>query len=145
MEVQHFEKQPGLVKMHKVATVLMWISWALFFVAMLGTGGYFLVGSQMLLMMLYIIAVAAGGFLLSFLLFSLFSFKLKSVKETGWQLVLTGGFLVMYFLLSIRLFFKGKQMQDGAGYGTIIRQEISELSARVALTIGDAARVFRLF
>ena len=40
--------------------------------------------------------------------------------------------------------FKGKQMQDSAGYGTIIRQEISELSARVALTIGDAARVFRL-
>ncbi len=29
-------------------------------------------------------------------------------------------------------------MQEGAGYGTIIRQEISELSARVALTIGDA-------
>ena len=35
-------------------------------------------------------------------------------------------------------------MQDSAGYGTIIRQEISELSARVALTIGDAARVFRV-
>ena len=71
MEVQHFEKQPGLVKMHKVATVLMWISWALFFVAMLGTGGYFLVGSQMLLMMLYILAVAAGGFLITYLLLSM--------------------------------------------------------------------------
>lgn len=105
MEVQHFEKQPGLVKMHKFATVLMWISWALFFVAMLGAGNYFLVGGQLLLMMLYIIAVAAGGFLLSFSLFSWISFKLKSVKETGWQLVLTGGFLVMYFLLSIRLFY----------------------------------------
>ena len=35
-------------------------------------------------------------------------------------------------------------MQETAGYGTIIRQEISELSARVALTIGDAARAFRL-
>ena len=34
-------------------------------------------------------------------------------------------------------------MQDSAGYGTIIRQEISEHSARVALTMGDAARVFR--
>ncbi len=34
-------------------------------------------------------------------------------------------------------------MQDGAGYGTIIRQEKSEHSARVALTMGDAARVFR--
>ena len=67
MEARHFEKQPGLVKMHKVATVLMWISWALFFVAMLGAGNYFLVGGQLLLMMLYIIAVAAGGFLLSFL------------------------------------------------------------------------------
>ena len=105
MEVQHFEKQPGLVKMHKVATVLMWISWVLFFVAMLGTGGYFLVGGRLLLMMLYILAVAAGGFLLSFSLFSWISFKLQTVKETGWQLVLTGGFLVMYFLLSIRLFF----------------------------------------
>ena len=105
MEVQHFEKQPGLLKMHKVATVLMWISWALFFVAMLGTGGYFLVGSQMLLMMLYILAVAAGGFFLSFLLFSWISFKLKSVKGTGWQLLLTGGFLITYLLLSMRLFY----------------------------------------
>ena len=105
MEARHFEKQPGLVKMHKVATVLMWISWALFFVAMLGAGNYFLVGGQLLLMMLYIIAVAAGGFLLSFSLFSWISFKLQTVKETGWQLVLTGGFLVMYFLLSIRLFY----------------------------------------
>ena len=34
-------------------------------------------------------------------------------------------------------------MQDGVGYGTIIRQEKSEHSARVALTMGDAARVFR--
>ncbi len=105
MEVQHFEKQPGLVKMHKVATVLMWISWVLFFVAMLGTGGYFLVGSRMLLMILYILAVAAGGFLLSFSLFSWISFKLQTVKGTGWQLLLTGGFLVRYFLLSIRLFY----------------------------------------
>lgn len=105
MEVQHFEKQPGLVKMHKVATVLMWISWALFFVAMLGTGGYFLVGSQMLLMMLYILAVAAGGFLLSFSLFSWISFKLQTVKGTGWQLLLTGGFLITYLLLSMRLFY----------------------------------------
>ena len=105
MEVQHFEKQPGLVKMHKVATVLMWISWVLFFVAMLGTGGYFLVGSQMLLMMLYILAVAAGGFLLSFSLFSWISFKLQTVKGTGWQLLLTGGFLITYLLLSMRLFY----------------------------------------
>ena len=105
MEVQHFEKQPGLVKMHKVATVLMWISWALFFVAMLGTGAFFLVGGRLLLVMLYILAVAAGGFLLSFSLFSWISFKLKTVEKTGWQLVLTGGFLVMYFLLSIRLFY----------------------------------------
>ena len=105
MEARHFEKQPGLVKMHKVATVLMWISWALFFVAMLGTGGYFLVGSQMLLMMLYILAVAAGGFLLSFSLFSWISFKLQTVNETGWQLLLTGGFLITYLLLSMRLFY----------------------------------------
>ena len=105
MEVQHFEKQPGLVKMHKVATVLMWISWALFFVAMLGAVNYFFAEEQLFLVMLYILAVAAGGFLLSFLLFSWISFKLKTVEKTGWQLVLTGGFLVMYFLLSIRLFY----------------------------------------
>lgn len=105
MEVQHFEKQPGLVKMHKVATVLMWISWALFFVAMLGTGAFFLVGEQLLLVMLYILAVAAGGFLLSFSLFSWISFKLQTVKGTGWQLVLTGGFLITYLLFSMRLFY----------------------------------------
>ena len=105
METQRLEKQPGLVKMHKVATVLMWISWALFFVAMLGAGNFFLVGEKLILVMLSIIAVAAVGFLLSFSLFSWISFQLKTVKETGWQLVLTGGFLVMYFLLSIRLFY----------------------------------------
>ena len=105
MEVNRLEKQPGLVKMHKVATVLMWISWALFFVAMLGTGAFFLVGEQLLLVMLYILAVAAGGFLLSFSLFSWISFKLQTVKGTGWQLVLTGGFLITYLLFSMRLFY----------------------------------------
>ena len=34
-------------------------------------------------------------------------------------------------------------MQVDVGYGTIIRQEISEHSVRVALTMGVAARVFR--
>ena len=105
MEVQHFEKQPGLVKMHKVATVLMWISWALFFVAMLGEVNYFFAEEQLLLMMLYILAVASAGFLLSFSLFSWISFKLQTVKETGWQLLLTGGFLITYLLFSIRLFY----------------------------------------
>ena len=105
METQRLEKQPGLVKMHKVATVLMWISWALFFVAMLGTYHFFLAGEQLLLVMLSIIAVAAVGFLLSFSLFSWISFELKTVNETGWQLLLTGGFLITYLLLSMRLFF----------------------------------------
>ena len=105
METQRLEKQPGLVKMHKVATILMWISWALFFVAMLGTYNFFLAGEQLLLVMLSIIAVAEVGFLLSFSLFSWISFKLKTVNETGWQLLLTGGFLITYFLLSMRLFY----------------------------------------
>lgn len=105
METQRLEKQPGLVKMHKVATVLMWISWALFFVAMLGTYNFFLAGEQLLLAMLSIIAAAAGGFLLSFALFSWISFKLQTVKETGWQLLLTGGFLITYLLFSMRLFY----------------------------------------
>ena len=105
METQRLEKQPGLVKMHKVATILMWISWALFFVAMLGTYHFFLAGEQLLLVMLSIIAVAAMGFLLSFSLFSWISFQLKTLKETGWQLFLTGGFLITYLLLSMRLFY----------------------------------------
>ena len=105
MEARHFEKQPGLVKMHKVATVLMWISWALFFVAMLGTYNFFLVGEKLILVMLYILGVAAVGLLLSFSLFSLISFKLKTLNETGWQLFLTGGFLITYLLLSMRLFY----------------------------------------
>ena len=103
MEARLFEKQPGLVKMHKVATVLMWISWALFFVAMLGTYNFFLAGEQLLLAMLSIIAVAAVGFLLSFSLFSWISFQLKTVNETGWQLVLTGGFLIMFLMFTLRL------------------------------------------
>ena len=105
MEERRFEKQLGLVKIHKVATVLMWISWALFFVAMLGTYNFFLAGEQLLLVMLSIIAVAEVGFLLSFSLFSWISFKLKTVNETGWQLLLTGGFLITYLLLSMRLFY----------------------------------------
>lgn len=105
MDVNRLEKQPGLVKIHKVATVLMWISWALFFVAMLGAGNFFLAGEQLLLVMLSIIAVAAVGFLLSFSLFSWISYKLKTVNETGWQLFLTGGFLITYLLLSMRLFY----------------------------------------
>ena len=103
LETSRFEKQPGLVKMHKVATVLMWISWALFFVAMLGAGNYFLVGEKLILVMLSIIAVAAVGFLLSFSLFSWISFQLKTVNETGWQLVLTGGFLIMFLMFTLRL------------------------------------------
>ena len=103
MEEKDFEKQPGLVKMHKVATVLMWISWALFFVAMLGMGDYFLTGGRLLLMMLYVLAVAAVGFLLSFSLFSWISFQLKTVKETGWQLALTGGFLITFLMFTLRL------------------------------------------
>ena len=105
MEARHFEKQPGLVKMHKVATVLMWISWVLFFVAMLGAGNFFLVGEKLILVMLYILGVAAVGLLLSFSLFSWISFQLKTVKDTGWQLFLTGGFLITYLLLSMRLFY----------------------------------------
>lgn len=103
MEERRFEEQPGLVKIHKVATVLMWISWALFFVAMLGTYNFFLVGEQLLLVMLSIIAVAAVGFLLSFSLFSWISFKLKTVNETGWQLLLTGGFLITFLMFTLRL------------------------------------------
>ena len=103
METQRLEKQPGLVKMHKIATVLMWISWALFFVAMLGTHNFFLAGEQLLLAMLSIIAVAAVGFLLSLSLFSWISFELKTLKETGWQLALTGGFLITFLMFTLRL------------------------------------------
>ena len=103
MEARHFEKQPGLVKMHKVATVLMWISWVLVFFAMLAMGNYFLPDGRMLLFMLYILAVAAVGFLLSFSLFSWISFKLKTVNETGWQLALTGGFLITFLMFTLRL------------------------------------------
>ena len=103
METQRLEKQPGLVKMHKFATVLMWISWALFFVAMLGTFHFFLAGEQLLLVMLSIIAVAEVGFLLSFSLFSWVSFQLKTMKETGWQLALTGGFLITFLMFTLRL------------------------------------------
>ena len=104
MEERRFEKQPGLVKMHKVATVLMWISWALVFFTMLAMVYSFSPDGRMLLFMLYILA-AAVGFILSFSLFSWISFQLKTVKETGWQLFLTGGFLIMFWLLSMRLFY----------------------------------------
>ena len=103
MEARHFEKQPGLVKMHKVATVLMWISWVLVFFTMLAMVYSLSPDGRMLLFMLYILAAAAVGFILSFSLFSWISFQLKTVNETGWQLLLTGGFLITFLLLSMRL------------------------------------------
>lgn len=104
MEERRFEKQPGLVKMQKLATVLMWISFVLVLVAMLGMGNYYLAG-RLLLVILYILAVAAGGFLLSFSLFSWISLKLKTVEETGWQLLFTGGLLITFLLVLMRLFY----------------------------------------
>ena len=103
MEARHFEKQPGLVKMHKVATVLMWISWVLVFFTMLAMVYSLLPDGRMLLFMLYILAAAAVGFILSFSLFSWISFQLKTVKETGWQLALTGGFLITFLMFTLRL------------------------------------------
>ena len=103
MEARHFEKQPGLVKMHKFATVLMWISWVLVFFTMLAMVYSLSPDGRMLLFMLYILAAAAVGFLLSFSLFSWISFELKTLKETGWQLALTGGFLITYLMFTLRL------------------------------------------
>ena len=103
METRRFEKQPGLVKMHKVATVLMWISWVLVFFTMLAMVYSLSPDGRMLLFMLYILAAAAVGFLLSFSLFSWISFQLKTVKETGWQLALTGGFLITFLMFTLRL------------------------------------------
>ena len=103
MEERRFEKQPGLVTMHKFATVLMWISWVLVFFTMLAMVYSLSPDGRMLLFMLYILAAAAVGFLLSFSLFSWISFQLKTVKETGWQLLLTGGFLITYLMFTLRL------------------------------------------
>ena len=103
LETSRFEKQPGLVKMHKVATVLMWISWVLVFFTMLAMVYSLSPDGRMLLFMLYILAAAAVGFLLSFSLFSWISFELKTLKETGWQLALTGGFLITYLMFTLRL------------------------------------------
>ena len=66
-------------------------------------GKLFLPDGRMLLFILYILAVAAVGFLLSFSLFSWISFQLKTVKETGWQLALTGGFLITFLMFTLRL------------------------------------------
>ena len=103
LETSRFEKQPGLVKMHKVATVLMWISWVLVFFTMLAMVYSLSPDGRMLLFMLYILAAAAVGFLLSFSLFSWISFELKTVNETGWQLALTVGFLITFLMFTLRL------------------------------------------
>ena len=103
MEERRFEEQPGLVKIHKVATVLMWISWVLVFFTMLAMVYSLSPDGRMLLFMLYILAAAAVGFILSFSLFSWISFQLKTVNETGWQLLLTGGFMITYLMFTLRL------------------------------------------
>ena len=42
-------------------------------------------------------------FLISFLLFSWITIQKKSFEETGWQLALTGGFLLAYVLVLIKI------------------------------------------
>ena len=47
--------------------------------------------------------IAGILFLITFLLFSWITIQKKSFAETGWQLALTGGFLVAYVLVLIKI------------------------------------------
>ena len=66
-------------------------------------GLYILPSSNEFRVMTLGLIIAGLLFLISFLLFSWITIQKKSLEETGWQLALTGGFLLAYVLVIIKI------------------------------------------
>lgn len=89
--------------LRKWANGFMWTAWVLVFTTMLLMGSYILPSSNEFRVMTLGLIIAGIPFLITFLLFSWITIQKKSFAETGWQLALTGGFLVAYVLVLIKI------------------------------------------
>ena len=89
--------------LHKWANGFMWTAWVFVFITMLLMGSYILPSSNEFRVMTLGLIIAGLLFLISFLLFSWITIQKKSLEETGWQLALTGGFLLAYVLVLIKI------------------------------------------
>ena len=89
--------------LRKWANGFMWTAWVFVFITMLLMGSYILPSSNEFSVMTLGLIIAGLLFLISFLLFSRITIQKKSFEETGWQLALTGGFLLAYVLVIIKI------------------------------------------
>lgn len=89
--------------LRKWANGFMWTAWVFVFITMLLMGSYILPTSNEFSVMILGLIIAGLLFLISFLLFSRITIQKKSFEETGWQLALTGGFLLAYVLVIIKI------------------------------------------
>ncbi len=89
--------------LRKCANGFMWTAWVFVFITMLLMGSYILPSSNEFSVMTLELIIAGLLFLISFLLFSWITIQKKSFAETGWQLALTGGFLLAYVLVLIKI------------------------------------------
>ncbi len=89
--------------LRKWANGFMWTAWVLVFTTMLLMGSYILPSSNEFKLMTLGLIIGGILFLITFLLFSWITIQKKSFAETGWQLALTGGFLVAYVLVLIKI------------------------------------------
>ena len=92
-----------IVKLRKWANGFMWTAWVFVFITMLLMGSYILPSSNEFRVMTLGLIIAGILFLISFLLFSWIMIQKISFSETGWQLALTGGFLLAYVLVLIKI------------------------------------------
>ena len=89
--------------LRKWANGFMWTAWVFVFITMLLMGSYILPSSNEFRVLILGLIIAGILFLISFLLFSWITIQKISFSETGWQLALTGGFLLAYVLVLIKI------------------------------------------
>ena len=89
--------------LRKWANGFMWTAWVFVFITMLLMVSYVITSNNELSVMTLGLIIAGIFFLISFLLFSWITIQKKSFEKTGWQLALTGGFLVCYVLVLIKI------------------------------------------
>ena len=85
------------------ANGFMWTAWVFVFITMLLMGSYILPSSNEFRVMTLGLIIAGILFLISFLLYSWITIQKISFSETGCQLALTGGFLLAYVLVLIKI------------------------------------------
>lgn len=89
--------------LRKWANGFMWTAWGFVFITMLLMVSFVITSNNELSVMTLGLIIAGIFFLISFLLFSWITIQKKTFAKTGWQLALTGGFLLAYVLVLIKI------------------------------------------